>query len=152
MDTPPPFPVSAPPPLPAPKSGAARWVFIAVGGCLTLFVVGGLGIAGIIWMVMGAVKSTDVYAEAFKRMQSSPQVQEALGTPVEAGWLFQGSVNYNNGAGTADMSIPLSGPRGEATLVAKAAKQPGEAWQYSVLEVRVSGGSSIDLRDNAPPP
>ncbi len=142
-----------PPPLPAPKSGGTvKWVLIAAGGCLSLLVVGGLCIAGIVTLVMGAIKNTVVYAEAFKRMQNSPQVQEALGTPIEAGWLFQGSVNYKNGAGTADMNVPVSGPKGEATLVAKAAKQSSEAWQYSVLEVRVSGGSSIDLRDSAQSP
>lgn len=146
METPPPIFPAVPPPLPAPKRGGAKWVFLGCGGCLTLLILGGLCFAGFVWLVMGAIKGTDVYAEAFKRMQNSAQVQESLGTPIEAGWMFQGSVNYANGAGNADISVPVTGPKGEATLVAKATKQSGEAWQYSVMEVRLAGGGTIDLK------
>jgi len=90
-----------------------------------------------------------VYSEAYRRAQNSPQVQAVLGTPVEAGWMLQGSVNYENGAGTADFTVPLTGSKGAGSLVAKADKKVGEAWQYSVLEVQIPGQAAIDLK--APP-
>lgn len=152
MDTPPPIPnavIPPPPPAAAPKRSPGQWVFIGCGGCLSLIILGGLCLAGFFWMVMGAIKSTDVYSEAYRKAQNSPQVQEVLGTPVEAGWMFQGSVNYENGAGTADFNVPLTGSKGAGSLVAKADKKVGEAWQYSVLEVQIPGQAAIDLK--APP-
>ncbi|MCB1276169.1 cytochrome c oxidase assembly factor Coa1 family protein [Prosthecobacter sp.] len=152
MDTPPPIPnavIPPPPPASPPKRSAGQWVLIGCGGCLSLTILGVLCFAGFFWMVMGTIKSTDVYKEAYKQAQNSPQVQSALGTPVEAGWMFQGSVNYKNGAGTAEFNVPLSGPKGEGTLVAKADKKTGEPWQYSVLEVQIPGQAAIDLK--APP-
>lgn len=155
MDTPPPIPSPVLPsssPLSAPKSGAGKWVLVGCGGCLTLVVLGMLGFAGLFWTVTTAIKSADVYQEAFERAQQSPQVQEALGTPITTGWMFEGSINYVNGAGTAHFTVPLNGPKGEASLVAEADKKAGEAWHYSVLEVRVPGRAAIDLNGAIAPP
>lgn len=155
MDTPPPIPASPlpPPPMPAaPKSSPAKWIFVGCGGCLALIVVFVLFSAVLTWFAMGTVRSTDFYTEAMRRVQSSPQVREALGSPVESGWSFQGSVNYKNGSGTASLSLPISGPKGSGTLKAEAERQSGQPWQYSVLEVKVEGGGSIDLKDAPRPP
>src|SRR5688572_11539403 len=98
MDTSTP-PAVSPPPAPLPKSGGRKWIVLGCGGCLTLIVLGLLAFAGIFFFVIGVIKKTDVYADAVKVAQQSAEVQTALGSPVEAGWLLQGSVNYNNGAG-----------------------------------------------------
>lgn len=135
------------PPPTAAKTSPTTWVLLGCGGCLTLVVIGALCFAGFFWLVMGVVKDSDVYTEANRKMQASPEVQEVLGAPVEPGWMFQGSVAIKNGAGTADFSVPVSGPKGSGTLVAKATKKAGGLWQYSVLEVQVDEGGTIDLKD-----
>ena len=153
MDTPPPIPVLPPPPIPAtPKSSPTKWVLLGCGGCLGLIVVFGLCAAAIAWFAIGTIKSTDFYTEVMRRAENSPQVREALGTPMESGWSFQGSVNYDNGNGTASLSLPISGPKGSGTLKAEATRQSGQPWQYSVLEMQVEGGGSIDLKDAPRPP
>jgi len=134
------------------EGGGGKWVLIGCGGCLTLVVLGVLLFAGFVWSVMGAIKRADVYQVAFERAQQSPQVQEALGTPVTTGWMFEGSIKYANGAGTAHFNVPLSGPKGEGSLVAEADKKSGEPWQYSVLEVRIEGREAIDLNATTEPP
>lgn len=127
-----------------------KWVLFGCGGCLGLIVVFGLVSAAIAWFAVSTVKSTDFYAEAMQRAQKSPKVQEALGTPVESGLSFQGGVNYNNGEGSANLSVPISGPKASGTLKAEATRQAGQPWQYSVLEVQVEGGDKIDLKDTPP--
>lgn len=108
---------------------------------------GALAGAGFFYFVMNIIKSTDVYADSLKKAQNSAEVQAALGQPIEAGWMMQGSVNVDNGAGNADFSIPLSGPKGEGTLIVKAERAPGSAWQYKALEVQITGSDQkIDLR------
>ncbi len=133
--------------MPAPKkSSSGKWVLIGCGGCLGLIVLAVVASVAIYFAAMNVIKKTDVYETALKRAQSSSEVQSALGTPIETGWTFAGSVNYNNGAGSADFTAPLTGPKGGGTLIVKADKSSGTAWQYSTLEVQFPSGSKVDLR------
>ncbi|MBE2285230.1 MAG: cytochrome c oxidase assembly factor 1 family protein [Prosthecobacter sp.] len=141
-----PFP-NAPPPLPPKKTGAAKWVLVGCGGCLGLIVLGAVLSAVIFFFATGIIRETDVYSHAFKRVQESAEVKEALGTPIKAGWTFSGSVNYNNGAGSADFTLPVTGPKGEGTLNVKANKASGSPWKYEVLEVQLPGDRKVDLRE-----
>ena len=142
----PPFPSSTPPPIPAKKPGARKWVLLGCGGCLGLIVVGAIFSFGIYFAVMNVIKKTDVYAEAFQRAQNSTEVQAGLGTPITTGWAFVGSVNYKNNSGTASFTVPLTGPKGEGTLSVKADKSAAAPWQYSTLEVAFPDGHKVDLR------
>lgn len=146
MDSPPPFPSSVPPPLPAPKSSAGKWVLIGCGGCLGLIVLGVILSFGVYFAAMKVIQKTDVYGDAIKRVQNSAEVQASLGTPITTGWSFSGSVNYNNDSGNASFTVPVTGPKGEATLNVKADKSPGAAWKYSTLEVEFPDGHKVDLR------
>ena len=132
--------------MPPAKGGGKNWVLLGCGGCLGLIVLGGVVMAGIFYFAMGALKKSDVFAEALKRAQHSPEVQEAIGTPVDTGWMLQGTMNYHNGAGTADLTIPLKGPKGEATLAVKGEKSATGAWEYSLLEAQLPDGTKVDLR------
>jgi Cytochrome oxidase complex assembly protein 1 len=121
------------------------WLVVIPVGCLGVLLLGVAFVAVIVAGVFGVLKSSDVYKEALSRAQANPAVTEALGTPVEAGFLLTGSINVSNGGGDADISIPISGPQGKATIHAVAVKESG-TWVYSVLEVTVEGtGESIDL-------
>ena len=133
--------------MPQKSGGGGKWVLFGCGGCLGLIilgcVVGYFAFTGII----GVIKSSDAYQFALKRAQESPEVQAALGTPIKDGFMMTGSINTDNGAGTAEFSLPISGPKGEGTVTAKAAKSAGGVWEYSTLQVQVTGtGQVIDLR------
>ena len=133
--------------MPAPKkSGSGKWVLIGCGGCLGLIVLGVIASVAIYFAAMNVIKKTDVYETALKRAQNSTEVQAALGTPIETGWTFAGSVNYNNGSGRADFTAPVTGPKGEGTLTVKASKSSGTAWEYSTLQVEFPDGKKVDLR------
>ncbi len=138
------------PPAPA-KGGAGKWVLLGCGGCLGLLLLGGGAVAAIVSFVFGALKKSDVYVESVRRAQNSPEVQGAIGTPVETGWMLQGSMNTENGVGNADFTIPLQGPHGKATLRVKASKAAGGAWQYSEMQATLPDASTVDLRDRSLP-
>jgi hypothetical protein len=96
--------------------------------------------------VFGVIKGTDIYKTAFTRAQNSSEVQAALGTPIKDGFMVSGSVNINNGEGTGDINFPISGPKGEATVIAKGSKSPSGPWEYTLIQVTVtSTGQVIDL-------
>ena len=125
-----------------------NWKWAAPVGCLLpVLLCGGL-FALIFTSVFGLIKSSDAYIEALARAKASPEVQAALGTPIEPGFFVSGSIKINNNTGNADLSIPVSGPKGSATIRAVATRAGGP-WQYSVLEVLPDGGGRIDLQ--APP-
>lgn len=121
-----------------------RWLVLgAVGGGLLLL--GGL-VFVIFMIVATAVRSSDVYQTSVARAQNDSRVLELLGAPVHPGLLVSGSIRVENRNGDADLSIPLSGPRGDAKLTVVAEKR-GAEWRYEMMQVQAGDAESgtIDL-------
>jgi hypothetical protein len=135
--------------LPAPgmtparrKSWLARnwfWLLIALAVCGVAFVF------GIFSLIVGAIRGSDVAKEAFARAQSNAVVVQRLGTPISEGWLVLGSINVSGTSGNADLAVPLSGPKGKATVYVRARKAMGK-WNYNFMQAAVEGSDErIDL-------
>lgn len=130
-----------------------NWKWAAPVGCLILLlpVVLLTGFVGaILAIVFGSIKSTDVYEEALARVRSSPAAIEALGQPIEDGLLMGGNIRVSGPSGSADLSIPLHGPKGEGDLYVVASKSAGR-WEYQTLELELDGRDDrIDLLAELP--
>ena len=120
-----------------------KW-FVPVVGCGTILVcVGCVGI--IVVTVFGAIKSSDVYEEAFIRVQENSAAQQALGEPIKDGFLVSGSIEITGSTGSADFTIPVSGPKASGTVYVVARRSAG-VWEYTTLELELSeSGERIDL-------
>jgi hypothetical protein len=131
---------------PSPGWWSRNWKwFVPTGCCLTPLLLGGAVVAFLVVVIFGALKQTDVYKMAVARAKADPRVVAALGSPIDEGWYLSGKTNVNGGSGDADLSIPISGPKGKGTIYATAAKSAGE-WTYSKLVVKIdSTGETIDL-------
>ena len=103
-------------------------------GTLTLFIAFVVSIAVI---VFSAVKSTDIYKGALARAKVHPSVIEILGSPIKEGFLVSGNTNVNGASGEANLSIPISGPKGKGTIYVAANKSLGR-WNYSGLIVEIA--------------
>jgi hypothetical protein len=88
-------------------------------------------------IVFSAVKSTDVYKDAFARAKAHPAVIEALGSPITEGFLVSGNTNVNGASGEANLSIPIAGAKGNGTIYVAARKSLGR-WNYSGLVVEIA--------------
>ena len=139
------------------RGSVSPWIWGGVGCCLGCVV---LPIAIVVLLAvlgvgaMGAMMHTDLVDEAVRRAAAEPRVVEALGEPVEKGWWVQGSMEVSGASGSADLAIPVDGPRGSGTLYVVARKRAGE-WQYDLLAVEVEAtGERIQLPlvVEAPPP
>jgi len=122
-----------------------NWFWVVPVGCLVPLVCccGGPALIGV--GAMASIKASDPYKEAVARAKQSPAVQEALGTPIQEGFLIQGNLNVHNADGEADLTIPLSGPKGSGTVHVVGTKAAGK-WTYTTMEVDVAGsGAHIDL-------
>jgi hypothetical protein len=102
---------------------------------------------GFFALVMSFMKSSDAYSVALERAKSAPAVIDALGTPIEDGFFVTGSVNIYGSSGKADLAIPISGPKGEATVYVAAKKSLG-VWHFDGLVVDIiKTATRIDLSD-----
>jgi hypothetical protein len=91
----------------------------------------------IVFVVFGAMKSSDVYKQAVAKAKDHPAVIEALGSPIEPAMFLSGKVNVDGSAGEADMAIPVSGPKGKGTIYVVATKSAG-IWQFSTLVLELA--------------
>jgi len=114
-------------------------------GCLTLFLLLAVFLAVLFTVIMTSFRSSDVYKQAVARAAASPEVRTEIGEPIRAARLISGHLNVSGSTGNADLSIPISGPRGKGVIRAVAAKSEG-VWHFTVLQVNVEGhAESIDL-------
>ena len=137
-----------PPPLPSthPRGWWSRhwkWVVPLLGALMLAL------LTGVILLFMsalfGMMKSSDAYQQAVREAKANPAVVQALGEPIEEGWLTMGNINVNGPSGEANLQIPISGPKGEGDIYLEATKSAG-LWNYSTLLVRVDASDqAIDL-------
>lgn len=125
------------------KSGRGFKIVSAVGLLLGLSL---LCCGGFLGTIMGSIKQSGAYTDGLELALSDARVQDALGEPIEAGWMVSGSVNVSGGSGEADLSVPLEGSKGEGTLYLEADKSAG-SWDFEVAKVQVEGGT-IDLLED----
>lgn len=123
-----------------------NWKWMLPVGCLGLIIAGVAVIGGIFLVAMSAMKSSDVYKGALERARSNPEAVAALGEPIKDGWLVQGNVNFSGQSGTANLQIPVSGPKNSGTIRARAVYEGG-AWMYENLDLLVKSGERISLLD-----
>ncbi len=137
-------------PPPPPRSWWSRnWKWFVPTGCLTMVALIVAFIAAIVLVVFGAMKSSDAYKTAVAQASAHPEVIAALGTPIEEGMFVSGKTNVDGSTGEADLTIPISGPKGKAKIYAVATRTAGR-WKYSTLEVEIFGRvERIDLLASA---
>lgn len=116
----------------------------AIGGLVTWFV-GTLGIVGgivaMVFTLMAVMHEMEPYKLAIKSASQNPQVREALGEPIKPGFFVTGSFEENGPSGSVDISVPVSGPKGDGTIYVISNKTAGQ-WKTETLEIELSKDKS----------
>jgi len=132
-------------PPPPPNWWTRNWKWFVPVGCLTVIALFAAFVACLVLIVAGAMKSSDAYKLALDKAQKDVRVQQRLGTLIEQGMFVSGSTNVSGSAGKADITIPISGPKGQGTIYVDATKFAGE-WKFNRLEVGFDGDPQhVDL-------
>ncbi len=122
------------------------WV-LPVGGCLTVILLLVFGVGAIFFGVSNALKNSTPYEYAVELASNHPEVIATLGDDIETDGMFSGNISLNNGAGEADLKIPIKGYKGKGTLVVLGEKYDDE-WIYEELYVLIKeNGEKINLLD-----
>lgn len=128
-----------------PKGWFARnWLWVLPTGCLSVILLFVACIALAIYFLFGAIQKSEPAQEALRRAQASQAVIDALGMPIEPGWYINGSTKTSGKTGFAELSMPISGPKGKGSLVLKASKN-GPYWEFSRLYVELPDQRRYDL-------
>ena len=139
------------PPVPPTRNWVSRHP-VLFGAIVAAFTIASVG--SFIFMVSRFMKSNGAYTGALSRAKSAPAVIESLGQPIMEGIWVMGSIRISGTSGSAQLAIPISGPKGKATIYVAASKALGE-WNFAGLIVQVeSSGKRIDLseRQTSPSP
>jgi hypothetical protein len=80
------------------------------------------------------------------KAQQSEVMRVELGEPITMGWVVSGSIKINNGDGTADVNVPVSGPKGSASIHTVGTKKGGGPWSFTTMQAVIEGsGKQADL-------
>ena len=119
-------------------------------GLLMLALLIAIGGAILVSVIVGSFRSSDVYKEAMARAGASAQVRERIGEPIQAAWFISGQLNVSGSTGSANLSIPIAGPRSKGVIRVVASKN--RVWRFSCLQVEIQGQpGTIDLLSVQPP-
>lgn len=129
------------------KSWFARnwgWA-VPVGGCLTLIVLFFIFLGSLVFGVSELITESAPYQDALFKVNEDEYVVSILGEPIETNGIMNGSLSYKNNTGSADISIPIKGPKGEAQLYVVGTKQ-NDQWTYKEMYVIIDEtDEQIDL-------
>ena len=89
---------------------------------------------------MSSFHRSDAYQQALAEAVRNRDVRELIGEPIKAGWFISGQISVSGSTGSADLSIPISGPRGKGAIRA-VAKKDGN-WKF-VLD---TGNPGVDAK------
>jgi len=124
-----------------------KWA-VPTFGCLPIIIAIVLLFTAMVSKVTTMFKDSVPYTVGMENLMANELVIKKLGEPIEPNGMFQGSINYENGNGTADLKIPVKGPKGEADLLVIAEKN-GDIWTYQVMKVIFEvSDKTIDLLPN----
>jgi hypothetical protein len=136
----------------APRKGwwGRNWKWFVPTGCLTMLAL----VAGVIFLLLslifGVMKSSDAYKQAMVKVRADSAVTTTLGTPIKEGFFTSGSVNVSGSSGSANLAIPISGPKGSGTVYVEATKSAGK-WSFTKLVVAIDEADiTIDLLEGSP--
>jgi hypothetical protein len=95
--------------------------------------------------IVGLIGSSEVCRLAVQQAQSNSAVAERLGEPIKQGLVVGGSIKISGSSGSANLEIPLPGPRASGTLYAVAERRVG-TWKFETLQLGVRGDRNrVDL-------
>jgi hypothetical protein len=118
---------------------AATVLFAAIGCC-----------GGGIWAIVMVIRSTDIHEMAMERVRADKRVIETLGEPIEEGFYVMGNVQYETDGGSADLQIPIHGPKAKATAYVVATRAGG-VWTIHRLYVELGDSELIVIIDESGP-
>ena len=120
------------------------WV-VPLGGCLTIIILFFVFLGSVIFGVNELISSSTPTTDAIAKVNEDEYVISILGEPIETDGMMNGSISFENDTGSADISLPIKGPKGTAQLFVVGNKND-DTWSYTEMYVIIDAtDEQIDL-------
>jgi len=113
-------------------------------GCVAMFLLAVTGGVLLFMVIVGKIKSTDVYQLATTQLSADANVAAVLGHVTGFGFMPSGGISWKGTTGEADFSIKINGEKQNGTAYVKATKTASE-WTMTLFQVHAEDGQKIDL-------
>ncbi len=124
-----------------------KWA-VPTGGCLLIIVLFVSFAGTLIWGITSMMLDSQAYVDTMEKAKTNTVVIERIGEPIETNGIIKGNINYTNGYGHAELTIPIKGPKGEATIRVEGGGVE-ENWTYQTMDVYIyESRETINLLDN----
>lgn len=129
-----------------------NWPWVLPLGCCSGCLIIGLffifGIGATIFGVVNQFTEMSPIEDAIEIAENNERVTALLGENLESNGFPNGNISINNDNGEVDFSIPITGEKGEGTLVVRGIRV-NEKWVYEDLYIRIRAtGEEINLLEN----
>jgi hypothetical protein len=98
-------------------------------------------VGGIFAIVVVSLKGSGAYEEALSFVAKHPEVVRDLGKPIEDGFMPLGEISTSGAYGSANLTISLSGPRGDGDADVSLVKAAGK-WTITSATWRHDGSTT----------
>lgn len=145
---PPPVPFGDPAQIQKERSSAVgKGIAFGCGGCALLVLASLVFLTGIAAVAFAFIRNTEPVKASLAAARSSIELKQAVGEPIEMGWLVTGSFRSENNQTEAEVTFPVAGPRGQASIHAVGKRAGSAKWQFSEMNATVDlTGQVIELR------
>jgi len=124
------------------------WVKVAVGAAIVL-AIGGIFAGCLLYTINKMMRSSKPYQMAMDKATASPCVVAKLGTPLLSKGMISGNLEEGPSDGSADLDIPLTGPKGKGSLHVEA-ELLDSVWNLKDLTLAYSEGQIHLVPDASP--
>lgn len=119
---------------------------VPVGGCLTVLIIIGVSIGSIFFGVTSMLEDSVPLEYALEKINADPNIIEQMGSPIEKNGIIQGGFNWTGDEKSANMKVPVKGPKDTGTLFIKATAI-GDNWTYHEIRVVIQDNEELNLLD-----
>jgi len=131
-----------------PRQGSSGCLKLLGCGCLILLILGVGGCGAFAFGVVAMLRNSEPCQRGFALAAANPEVLAVTGQPLTMGWFITGSISDQGSSGSAELSIPVSGPSGSGHVLVTAELTP-DNWQYRSITFKAADGRIIVLGDGA---
>lgn len=110
-----------------------KWA-VPAGGCLIILIIGIIFLVGMVGGITSIFKDSAPYQEAIRLAEENPEVQSAMGSPLESDGMISGNIVRSKGENSAQMSVPVKGPEGKGRIHFDAFEE-NDTWKFEELFV-----------------
>lgn len=137
------------PPNAIPRKPLKPWVVVTIALSAAVILIALFAVT-LLSAIDKLFRQSDIYAMSLDRARNSPCVVAKLGTPIIAKGSINGNLNTQGSEGTADLEIPVRGPKGSGSLDVSG-KEVSGSWHINSLTLMNSQGQIHIIPDPSCP-